>query len=147
MKKVIYLDMDGTLCDLYSYPNWKQALDTNNSKPYEVAKPLLNMSHFARTLNTIQKKGYKIGILSCLSINGTKEYHKRVDAVKRKWLKKHLPSVKFDTVKIIPYTHNKEQFANKNDILFDDSIDVRNNWKGKVFTQDNIIQNLKGLIK
>ena len=60
----IYFDMDGTFVDLYGVDNWLNQLRAESPAPYEQARPLCNMSHFARTLNKAQKNGHKIGVQS-----------------------------------------------------------------------------------
>ena len=63
----IWFDMDGTIADLYGVDGWLEDLINQNPRPYIEAKPLLNLSLLARRLNKLQKKGYKIGIISWLS--------------------------------------------------------------------------------
>ena len=43
MKKEIWFDMDGTIADLYGINGWLDMLLEENARPYEIAKPLLNM--------------------------------------------------------------------------------------------------------
>ena len=71
----ICFDMDGTIADLYGVENWLEYLIAENVKPYEAAKPLVNMSALARRLNTLQRKGYEIGVISWTSKNGSAEYN------------------------------------------------------------------------
>ena len=62
----IYLDLDGTVIDFYGVPNWLECLEAQDSTPYRVAKPLVNLSTLARYLNRLQARGYNIGIISWL---------------------------------------------------------------------------------
>jgi len=103
MTKQINLDCDGTFVNLYGVENWLEMLIAHDPTPYEIAKPLVNLNLLARVLNKLQKQGYKIVIISWLAKNSTKEYDEQVTKVKVKWLKKHLASVKFDEIKIVPY--------------------------------------------
>ena len=57
MTKAINFDMDGTLADFYGVENWLDYLINENPYPYEVAKPLVNMSILARRLNKLQREG------------------------------------------------------------------------------------------
>ena len=145
MTKTIYFDMDGTIADLYSVPNWLPLLRTYDPKPYAEAKPLVNLNSLARILNRLQRQGIKIGIISWLSKSSTPEYDAKVTTAKKKWLAKHLSSVDFDEIHIIPYGTPKESFATVNDILFDDEAKNRENWIGKAFDVDSIIEILKGM--
>ena len=63
-EKIINFDMDGTIADLYGVDGWLDDLINGNTRPYDIAKPLLNMSALARVLNKLQRLGYKINIIS-----------------------------------------------------------------------------------
>ncbi len=65
--KAIYFDMDGTIADLYGVENWLDSLIHEQTKPYRVAKPLVNMRKLGRLLNLLKEQGYHIGIVSWLS--------------------------------------------------------------------------------
>lgn len=143
----IFFDMDGTIANLYKVENWLDFLIAENPKPYKEAKVMLNMNSFAKLLNKIQEKGIKIGILSWLSKNGSDEYNKKVTKVKKSWLKKHLKSVLFDSIDIVKYGTEKSLFiTSRNDILFDDEEQNRNNWTGKAYDEKNILENLKKIL-
>ena len=140
----ICFDMDGTIADLYGVENWLEYLIAENVKPYKAAKPLVNMSALARRLNTLQHKGYEIGVISWTSKSGSAEYNAKVEAVKRAWLRKHLASVKFDFIAVVPYGYNKAAFADsEKDVLFDDESKNRENWRGVAYDVDNILEILK----
>ena len=141
--KTINFDMDGTLANLYGVENWLSDLTNSNPRPYVVAKPLLNMSALARVLNRLKKSGYKINIISWLSKNSTAEYDKAVTLAKRQWLSKHLKSVSFDNIYIVPYGTPKQTISSG--ILFDDEKPNRDNWIGQAFDVDSILDILKGL--
>ena len=59
----IWFDMDGTIADLYGVKNWLPMLIDEDPTPYEIARPLVNLSRLARYLNRLQKKGFEIGII------------------------------------------------------------------------------------
>ena len=142
----ICFDMDGTIADLYGVENWLEYLLAENVKPYKVAKPLVNMSALARRLNTLQRKGYEIGVISWTAKSGSTEYNAEVETVKRAWLRKHLASVKFDFIAVVPYGYNKSAFADsEKDVLFDDENNNRENWRGVAYDVNNILEVLKSL--
>ena len=92
----------------------------------------------------LQTKGYEIGIISWLSKNGTENYNNKVTETKIKWLKKHLPSVHWDSIIIVPYGTPKENYCfTENDILFDDELSNRQNWTGQAYDVKNILEILK----
>ena len=142
----IFFDMDGTIANLYGVDNWLDYLIAKDETPYREAKPLIRMATLARLLNSIQKNGHKIGIVSWLAKNSTEEYDIKVTNAKLEWLNTHLKSVQFDEIHIVKYGTPKSTFSNNiNDILFDDEEPNRNEWKGKAFDVDNIIEILKGI--
>lgn len=142
----IFFDMDGTIANLYGVENWLDYLIAKDETPYREAKPLIRMATLARLLNSIQKNGHKIGIVSWLAKNSTDEYDIKVTNAKLEWLNTHLKSVQFDEIHIVKYGTPKSTFSNNiNDILFDDEEPNRKEWKGKAFDVDNIIEILKGI--
>ena len=146
MKITINFDMDGTIADLYGMDNWLECLINEDTTPYEVAKPLLSLSALARQLNKMQKQGYEIAVISWLSKNGSPQYNKEVTEAKIKWLGKHLKSVKWDRVTIVPYGTPKQNFCGSPlDILFDDEKHNRDKWTGRAYDVDGIMEILKNL--
>lgn len=142
----IAFDMDGTIADFYGVENWLESLEASDTHPYEVAEPLLRMNTFARKLNELQRSGYEIAIISWLSKSGTAEYNEAVTEVKKAWLAKHLASVHFDEIHIIPYGTSKNLFCkNSLDVLFDDEKRNRDEWTGRAFDVQNIMEILKSL--
>ena len=140
----INFDMDGTIADLYGVENWLDYLIAEDAFPYETAEPLLRLSALARRLNNLQKNGYNLAVISWLSKSGTDEYNAEVEAVKRAWLAKHLPSVKWDAIHIVPYGTPKQNFCgNPLDILFDDEARNRDNWTGRAYDVNDILATLE----
>jgi hypothetical protein len=142
-EKIINFDMDGTIADLYGVDGWLDDLINGNTRPYDIAKPLVNMSALARLLNGLQRKGYIINIISWLSKSGTDEYNARVADSKRKWLAKHLKSVKFNNLYIVPYGTPKHEISSG--ILFDDEQPNRDKWGVGAYDVDNILGVLKAV--
>jgi hypothetical protein len=143
MKKAIYFDMDGTIANLYAVDGWLNDLVAENTRPYALAVPMVNMSLLARRLNALQKAGYTIGIISWLSKNGTKAYGDKVAKVKKQWLKKHLASVHFDEIQIVAYGTPKETLGAG--IIFDDEEHNRIHWGEGAYEPKDIFTILGGL--
>ena len=67
-----------------------------------------------------------------------------VEEAKRNYLRKHLPSVEWDEIYIIPYGTPKASVVDiPNGILFDDEAKNRDDWSGIAFDETNIIEILK----
>ena len=144
MNITINFDMDGTIADLYGVENWLDYLIAENTLPYAEAKPLVRLNLLARRLNALQRNGYEIAVISWLSKCGSEEYNRAVTEVKLEWLAKHLPSVNWDRVTIVPYGTPKQNFCNNPlDILFDDEERNRNNWTGRAYDVQNILEILR----
>ena len=72
---------------------------------------------------------------------------KKVIRAKQKWLSVHLHSVQFDEIHIVSYGTRKEQIVEMPfGILFDDEKQNRENWYGKSFNEENILDILKQII-
>lgn len=139
MTRTYYFDMDGTFVDLYGVENWLDDLINERTRPYDIARPLVNFAKFAKALNKAQRNGNRIAIISWLSKNGTEEYNRAVTNAKLNYLAKHLPSVKFDEINIVPYGTPKQNFCdNANAILFDDEKPNRDNWTGVAYEPSEI---------
>ena len=139
----IYFDMDGTISDLYGVEGWLDYLINGNPFPYENAKPMVNMSRLARRLNTLQREGCEICVISWLAKCSTAEYDELVTRAKLAWLEKHLASVRFDEIHIVAYGTPKQTLGNG--ILFDDEIGNRNAWGRGAFEPKDIFSVLNGL--
>lgn len=147
--RTIYFDMDGTIANLYEVENWLPKLINSDPTPYEEAKPMIDMNDLSNLLKDLQSKGVKIGIVSWLAKNSTKEYDKEVRTAKRKWLKENIDIV-FDEIHIVKYGTRKDYIVkDKNGILFDDELKNRNNWRGLAIdpTEKNINEVLRKLMR
>lgn len=133
-------DLDGTLVNFYGVEGWLEDLLNENTRPYEICKPLWNFSRLARILNRVQKNGNKIVIISWLSKNSSEDFEKAVTNAKLNYLAKHLPSVNFDEIYIVPYGTPKEKFNFDNGILFDDEEKNRMNWGSSAYEPKEIFK-------
>ena len=127
----ILFDMDGTIADLYAVENWLPKLRAYDPSPYAEAKPLLRLCSLAKVLNRRSREGISIGIISWLSKDPDPEYGKAVAKAKCIWLAKHLPSVKWDEIVIVPYGTSKSKAVNlqPHDVLFDDEENKIIDWE------------------
>lgn len=144
MTKIMNLDCDGTFINLYGVNGWLDDIINEDVRPYKEAKPLVNLTWFARTVHELQNKGWKVNIISWTAKNGSKEYNKRVTKTKIEWLEKHLPSVTFDNIHIVKYGTPKTSL--EKGILFDDEEHNRNEWEGMAFNEVDLIKKMRAFI-
>ena len=144
--KGIWFDMDGTIADLYGVIGWLEALRASDTRPYENAKGIGNLSLIARYLNKVQANGYTINVISWTAKGGNTAYNKAVAEAKKIWLMKHLPSVRWDEIKIVDYGTNKKEATNGY-ILFDDEEGNRKAWGENAYEPSDIVAVLKALTK
>ena len=143
MEKKIWFDMDGTIADLYGVENWLNSLESADPSPYREAKPLVNMSRLARLLNGLQRNGYEIGVCSWLSKGSSAEYEVAVTTAKLEWLGVHLKSVQWNSIDIISYGEPKHN--GRDGILFDDNVNIREEWGENAYAETEIFEVLKAL--
>ena len=139
----IDFDMDGAIADLYGVEGWLDYLINGNPFPYATAKPMVNMSRLARRLNTLQREGNEICIISWLSKTSTAEYDELVTRAKLAWLEKHLASVRFDEIHIVAYGTPKHTIGQG--ILFDDEAHNREGWGEGAYTPEEIFEVLRAI--
>ena len=146
--KVIYFDVDGTFYNLYGYNNWLECILSENTDCYTHSDLLVNENDFIEVLNNLKEKGYKLGIITWLSKNATKNYQNKVRKAKYRYIHKHFSNL-FDEIHIIQYGKNKSEYCKgKNYILFDDEENNRKQWiekNGIAYNVINIIDILKTL--
>ena len=150
-KMTICFDMDGTLTNTYAVEGWLDMLHSHDPAPYRVAKPALRMNKLARQLNALQRKGAKLVIVSWLSKNSNAAFDEKVKQEKLTWLNKHLASVAWDEIFIVPYGTNKAEVCGVEDgtfFLFDDEKQNIKSWSergGFAFYPESISTVLSGL--
>ena len=131
MNNTIYFDMDGTIADLYGVENWQPMLESHNAHPYKIAEPLIDTYLAESLLLQLQENGIRIGVVSWLAKNSSKEYDKAVRSAKKEWLQNHFPNLTFDETHFVKYGTRKDYIVkDKLGIIFDDDERVRENWKG-----------------
>ena len=138
MTKRFNFDMDGTIADLYTVENWLPKLRAEDATPYEQARPLVNMARLAKALNKAKRAGYEIAVISWGSKNSSADYLERVKRAKENWLAKHLPSVKWNEIKVVAYGTPKSTCGNG--ILFDDEQNNLDEWGANAYKPSEIFK-------
>lgn len=123
---MIYLDMDGVLCDFHGRyadlfgdidkvpkkqwrSNWKEFIAGKNFETLDLIKGAKELLSFVRTLDTP---------IEILTSSGGQDYHEEVAAQKLKWLRKHGIMYKAN---IVPGGQKKAEYAAFDRVLVDDT--------------------------
>lgn len=130
MNKMLVFDMDGTIADLYGVKNWLFDLESENTRPYEIASPLYEVEELNNLLNMAKARGWKVVVTTWLAKGGSKEYNKAVTKAKKEWLEKY--NFPYDEIHCVKYGTTKASCTRKAggfQILIDDNKKVRRGWK------------------
>lgn len=124
-KTTVYLDMDGTIADLYNEENWLADLIAEKVDPFVNAKPMTTEENLLKLFPT---ETHEIKILSMTPKHATKEYCDRVATAKSEWLDRYFPTLTKRIYKA--YGNNKNLRNSANAILVDDNAEIRKTFKG-----------------
>lgn len=150
MAKMICFDMDGTIADLYSVPNWLDKLRAEDSSPYSDAAPMWDMAELKKTLLLLISKGWEVRVISWLSKDSSESYKNEVRKAKLEWLAKY--DFPYRRCHLVAYGTTKADCVRRwasPAILVDDNEKVRNGWHlGETIdpTKVNLIEELSKLL-
>lgn len=148
MNKTLVLDMDGTFVNFYGVDGWLNDLHNENTRPYEVAKPLYDMVIFNALLNLLRGLGWRVVITTWLAKDSTKEFEDRTRKAKIEWLKKY--NVEYDEIHLVRYGTTKANATRRlggYQILVDDNAKIRQGWTlgSTIDANENILKSLADL--
>ena len=149
--KMICFDMDGTIADLYSVPNWLAKLQAEDPSPYLEADPLWDMERLAEVLRRLVGQGWQVRVISWLSKDSTEDYKDKVRAAKLEWLKRY--DFPYQTAHLVAYGTTKADCVRRvatAAILVDDNRKVRNGWSlGETIdpTDGDLLEKLEALVE
>ena len=123
----VLLDMDGTISDTYSVPNWPELLRAESTLPFEIALPLIDESTL---LSLFENENIVICTMLPKGVQLGAPYADACQRAKQQWLKRYFPSLQ-NAVLFMEYGDNKSlgEFS-KNCLLVDDSVTIRDNFNG-----------------
>ena len=119
----IYLDMDGTIADLYGFNDWLTYLQNEQTDPYTEAGLLVDGEQLRSFLAAGKAAGVLFGVISWGAKNASKDYQKAIRRAKIDWLKKNNLLGYFDELHVIKYGTPKNRVAkNRTGVLIDDEL-------------------------
>lgn len=129
-EKVLVLDMDGTIADLYADPQWLEKLRAENPAPYAEAAAMWDMTALARVLEEMQVAGWRVVVVSWLSKECSPLYAVAIRRAKREWLTDW--QVPYDEAHFVQYGTRKNEVIRNlpaGSWLVDDDKRVREDWE------------------
>ena len=150
MAKMICFDMDGTIADFYSVPNWLDKLRAEDPSPYSDAAPMWNMEELRKILLLLISEGWEVRVISWLSKDSNESYKDEVRKAKLEWLAKY--DFPYRRCHLVAYGTTKADCVRRwasPAILVDDNEKVRNGWHlGETIdpTKVNLIEELRKLL-
>lgn len=150
MAKMICFDMDGTIANLYSVPNWLDKLRAEDASPYSDAAPMWDMEELRKILLLLISKGWEVRVISWLSKDSNESYKNEVRKAKLEWLAKY--DFPYRRCHLVAYGTTKADCVRRwasPAILVDDNEKVRNGWHlGETIdpTKVNLIEELRKLL-
>ena len=148
--KILVLDMDGTIADLYGVKDWLSDLRNENPRPYIEARPLYNYKVLNSVLLKLKNNGWRIVVTTWLSKGSSKQYDRLVREAKLEWLEKY--QLPYDEIHLVKYGTTKANCTRHHggyQVLVDDNAKVRQGWSlgSTINANKNIIEELEDLLK
>lgn len=125
----IWLDLDGTVYDLYNINNWKPRLEAEDPTVFEEGGFIGDYDRFISICNKLVSIGVQFGVITWLSMQSSVEYEIECTKVKRSWVNKFMPFVtEFNAQSYGTPKQNAIQKRAKTMYLLDDNKDVCEMW-------------------
>ena len=128
----IFLDMDGSIADLYGVEGWLEALRSENPAPYADAKPMCDMAALRSVLEELKAQNYIIGIISWSSKTGSPKFHRAIREAKMEWLRRYNLLDLFAHIHIQKYGTPKSAIARRHTMLSPSTILVDDEARNRV---------------
>jgi hypothetical protein len=127
--KMLVLDMDGTIADLYGVEDWLSKILAEDASPYEDAKFMYDQELLIEVLRELRLKGWKLAITTWFSKGSSEEYDTKVREAKIKWLNKH--NIPYDEIHMVKYGTPKTSCTAHHkgyQVLVDDNNEILGDW-------------------
>lgn len=130
--KILALDMDGTIYDLYGQEGWLYALENGDSTIFTTGQPLVNMEDLRELINKKQTEGWIVGVITWLPKEATPQYAEDCTRAKYQWLESVGIMDCLQFFSPLPYGTNKKSglpFRAEYNVLVDDNNEVCQSWE------------------
>lgn len=134
--KRIWLDMDGTVADLYKVDGWLDCLLESDTHPYEVAAPI-NITD--ADIQKLHEMGFSVGVISWGAKSSSNQFLKDTKKAKLQWVRDNLPSID-GPIHVVHFGTPKHRFKSMGDILVDDEESNRNAWGDNAMSPDDLVR-------
>lgn len=147
----VAFDMDGTIANLYGYPDWLGYLRGQDATPYRYCTPTDSAETIRNALQTLMNAGIDVYILSwnCGGDWPSREYRKQVVAAKRAWL--HHYGIPYTRLRVVGNGTPKSSVIPGSGVLFDDEVRNREEWersgKGRAFDPSQIVDVVRQIVE
>ena len=126
----VYMDLDGTVYDLYNVVNWLEKLNLEDAQVFSEGDFIGNYNEFCEICNKLLAKGIQFGVITWLPMQASPEYETECAEIKRLWVKKFMPFVtEFTTQSYGIPKQNAIVKRCKRMYLLDDNSEVCEMWK------------------
>ena len=129
MNKTIVFDMDGTIANFYGVDNWLNDIRSENTRPYDIAKPLYDMDVLNAILLALKSQGWRIAITTWLARGSSVNFENAIRHSKLEWLAKY--DFPYDEIHLVRYgttKANATRHLGGYQILVDDNTKIRQGW-------------------
>ena len=130
MSKKIYMDLDGTVYNLYGVKNWLEKLRNETSGVFLEGDFLVDYRNFMSRIEELIRQGYIFGVITWLPMQASPEYEEICRKEKIEWINDYLPFV--SEINICSYGIPKQnciQKRAKEMFLIDDNVEVCKMWE------------------
>lgn len=143
--KMLVLDMDGTIANLYGVEDWLPKLQAEDASPYREAELMYKQEALLEVLNELKELGWRIAITTWLCKGSSAYYDSQVREAKLEWLEKH--AIPYDEIHLVKYGTQKETCTAKQggfQVLVDDNNEILDSWNlgSTIDAKDNILEEL-----
>lgn len=144
----VLIDLDGTIVDLWGYPDVYGCFADGNADCYRYSRPLVDTAALADVLCRLSNRGWEVYIVSHNCKGADRAYRRAVADAKAEWLERY--GIPYDRLLVVPYGTPKTRYMGVgHNVLIDDCAPNRDAFRdagGTAFDEDEVIDSLGTLL-